>query len=420
MYFKLFKNKDFTLLTLASLISMTGTIIQDVAFSLYVLDITKSGTKFASVLALAALPQLILGPFCGVFADRFNRKKLLVFLNIIRGLIIFVPILLLNNESISLSAIYVIVIFLGCSSALYSPTNAGTIRIIMKEEHLADAIALKTIVDSIAYLGAPILGASVYSLFGIKFIIILNGISFIIAGLVQYFVNIPDINRCKGKLNLLNFKTDFIEGISYLYMQKKIWTLTISILIFNLFSIPLFTVGNGYLAKITFHATNVEFSLLETGSVIATFFGPVLFSLIKDRFSLEEIFERVILISAIIVAVIAVISCNFINNDKISFYIFLGIFFILCSIEVPLNIVIMTILQKSIDVKLSGRINGVISTLFMGLSPIGQICYGFLFQHVYIAIPYIISSLAYIMVVFIYKKNIKKIVEKESIEIKSF
>lgn len=65
----LLKNKDFSLLMAATFISL----------SLYVLDTTQYSVKFASVLVLSSLPQLILDPFCGVISDLVDRKKFMEF-----------------------------------------------------------------------------------------------------------------------------------------------------------------------------------------------------------------------------------------------------------------------------------------------------------------------------------------------------
>jgi len=59
------------------LVSILGSNIQSFALSLYVLRITGSATKFASVLGIAIIPRLILSPIAGVIADWFDRKKLL-------------------------------------------------------------------------------------------------------------------------------------------------------------------------------------------------------------------------------------------------------------------------------------------------------------------------------------------------------
>ncbi|MDO7205781.1 MFS transporter [Paraclostridium bifermentans] len=150
---------------------------------MYVLDTTQSSVKFASVLVLSSLPQLILGPFCGVISDWVDRKKFMVILNMISAMVIIVPTILLFNNKITLSVIYAIVITLGFIMAFYSPTSAGVIRIIVKDKKLSDAYAVNSFIDSIEYMIAPMLGAIVYSLFGLKIIFLLNGLSFILAAI---------------------------------------------------------------------------------------------------------------------------------------------------------------------------------------------------------------------------------------------
>lgn len=412
MNLKIFRNKSFVLMIIASFISSVGTSIQDISFSMYVLDLTKSGAMFATVLVLASLPQLILGPFCGVLADWFNKKYLIVIINLFNGAILIILSIFTVNIRISILMIYAIVMLLGFTSALYSPSSAGLLPIILDSDDLANGYTIRNYLSSIQALLGPILGALLYSLLGIGFVIFFNGLTFIIAAILQWLSKIPDNKKEKVKKSVFRFYTDFKEGINYVYSNKTIWWLAVSILIFNFFSIPIITVGNGYLAKVTFKVSNSEFSLIETVSVIATFVGPTLFLLIKNKISLEKLFQVVIFGSAVIIEIIGLISCNFINNNKVSFYIFLGIFFVLCVIEVPLNLAIMTMLQSSINTKFSGRVNGVISTLFMGIAPLGQICYGFIFDHVYIAIPYLISGAAYVIVILVYRMGLRSVTKE--------
>jgi len=73
MNLKLLKNKNLSLLILGSFVSFIGSGMQGFAFSLYVLSVTGSGSKFASILAASMIPRLILGPLgsCSVPVDIF-------------------------------------------------------------------------------------------------------------------------------------------------------------------------------------------------------------------------------------------------------------------------------------------------------------------------------------------------------------
>lgn len=59
----------------SKLISTLGTFIQNTAFALYVLDKTQSSTLFATVLMATLIPKILVGLFCGVLVDWFDRKK---------------------------------------------------------------------------------------------------------------------------------------------------------------------------------------------------------------------------------------------------------------------------------------------------------------------------------------------------------
>lgn len=401
----LLKNKDFSLLMAATFISTVGTIVQNTALSLYVLDTTQSSVKFASVLVLSSLPQLILGPFCGVISDWVDRKKFMVILNMISAMVIIVPTILLFNNKITLSIIYAIVITLGFIMAFYSPTSAGVVRIIVKDKNLSDAYAINSLIDSIEYMIAPMIGAIVYSLFGLKIIFLLNGLSFILAAILQFKIHIPLKKETIYKLSFKKFNSDFIQGITYIFNNKNLWYLAVTIMLFNFFSAPLFSVGTGYIAKLQFKVSNEQFSLIETIGVIASFMGPFLYAFTKNKISLQKLFQLSIFISAILILLISLISTNFINNLFGSYVLYLILFFIISLVEGPLNIAIMTLIQNSIDIEYIGRSNGIITTMFIGLVPLGQLFYGMLFDYMYIAIPYVISAIAYIALIMFYRRK---------------
>ncbi|TQO55716.1 MFS transporter [Paraclostridium bifermentans] len=401
----LLKNKDFSLLMAATFISTVGTIVQNTALSLYVLDTTQSSVKFASVLVLSSLPQLILGPFCGVISDWVDRKKFMVILNMISAMVIIVPTILLFNNKITLSVIYAIVITLGFIMAFYSPTSAGVIRIIVKDKNLSDAYAVNSFIDSIEYMIAPMIGAIVYSLFGLKIIFLLNGLSFILAAILQFKIHIPLKKETIDKLSFKKFNSDFIQGITYIFNNKNLWYLAVTIMLFNFFSAPLFSVGTGYIAKLQFKVSNEQFSLIETIGVIASFMGPFLYAFTKNKISLQKLFQLSIFISAILILLISLISTNFLNNLFGSYVLYLILFFIISLVEGPLNIAIMTLIQNSIDIEYIGRSNGIITTMFIGLVPLGQLFYGMLFDYMYIAIPYVISAIAYIALIIFYRRK---------------
>ncbi|WP_294188744.1 MFS transporter [uncultured Clostridium sp.] len=107
MKFNLLREKNFSLLMFGKITSLIGSNMQSFALSLFVLSTTGSATKFASILAITLIPQLLLGPFAGVIVDWFYRKNILIVLDLISGIVvtIFAVSYFITGE-ISLTNIY--------------------------------------------------------------------------------------------------------------------------------------------------------------------------------------------------------------------------------------------------------------------------------------------------------------------------
>lgn len=69
-------------------VSLMGSNMQQFVLSLYVLAITGSATMFATVLAISIIPRLLLSPIAGVFGDWFHRKKTIVTMDLINGVVV--------------------------------------------------------------------------------------------------------------------------------------------------------------------------------------------------------------------------------------------------------------------------------------------------------------------------------------------
>lgn len=181
--------------------SLVGSSMQNFALSLFVLATTGSATKFASILAVSIIPQLIIGPFAGVFVDWFYRKKLLIFLDFLSGSIttFFTAIYLIKGE-MPLGYIYVLVILLSVISTIFQPALQTIIPTIVNKDELVNANSVNSLVMALGSLLAPVLAGICYGAFGLKIIFIINAVTFFISSFSECFLNIPRVNEAKGKM----------------------------------------------------------------------------------------------------------------------------------------------------------------------------------------------------------------------------
>lgn len=205
----LIKQKDFFLLILGKLVSLLGSNMQQFALSLYVLALTGSATIFASMLSISIIPRLLLSPIAGVFGDWFDRKRSIVFLDFLNALIIGVyAVIFIFKGSLTIPMIYILVILLEITEIFFHSAMAAVIPSMVDKEELMEANSFNSLVMNIGQLIAPILGAALYGAFGLKIILIINSISFLLSAISEMFINIPKKPiRNLTKLILILLKT---------------------------------------------------------------------------------------------------------------------------------------------------------------------------------------------------------------------
>lgn len=382
MDFTLFRNRNFTLVIIGRFVSLLGTIFQEFALSLYVLNRTGSGTKFASVLAIALIPKLIIGPFAGVLADWFDRKKMVVLLDTMSGLIVagFAVLYIINGE-LTLLQIYILVLALSVISVLFGPAAGAMIPQIIKKDRLGDANSVSSFVTSLTSIIAPLLAGLVFGLVGLLAILIVNAISFLLSAISESFIQLPLDEEHKEK-NVIRFFKDFGEGIGVIKGNRDMMILLIIGALINFAISPMFAVCVPYVLKQKLLITNYQYGVFQALVCI----GPLVASLVAGKLMKKRPFYHIntmaFVFAGVLVLMIGIVchpSFMLLDGGKfISFVALIILSFGIVSAIVICNIAVGTAMQTKVDVKVLGRVIAVFSTLMMASTPLGQMIMGHL------------------------------------------
>lgn len=404
------KSKSFIILVLAKFISSIGTFVQSMAFALYVIDTTGSSILFASILMAALIPRVLLSPFCGVVVDWLNRKRLLVTLDLITGSLLLIIALLIGSDEISLPIIYGIAIAVGIMSSFDEPMVMTIIPSIFKaEKDVAAANAVNMIVLALGNIIGPILGVLIYTNFGIAIVLIVNGISFLFAALIQLFMQIPTDNVSDEKRTLKKFRVDFTEGIRYILQDKRMKIILSCIIFQNCFFNGATQVGIPFISRVDLKVSNTQFAFIEIIVILGVVFGASLSGIIKKKMTTDQLFVRMINIIGLAFLCIGIVVFGIINNLQISFYIILALYLVLGITSINVSIAFQTELQKEVDNKFLGRVSSIVMALIMASVPIGQGVYGWMFEVLPSEVPFIISAVVILLIAFSYRQVMKKL-----------
>lgn len=416
MNFKLLKDKNFSLLMFGKITSLIGSSMQTFALSLYVLATTGSATKFASILAVVIIPQLIIGPFAGVFVDWFNRKKLIVILDLLSGAIVSIfSLIYFTTGEMPLRYIYILAIVLSLVSTLFQPTIQTIIPTICKKEELVEVNSINSLIMSLGNVIAPLLGGVLYGLVGIGIIFIINAISFFVSALAECFINIPKSNNLKEKISFKLFWRDFSDGIKFSVKNKCILAISTLAMILN-FSLGAYTVGSVYIFKNILKISDFQFGLSEAVFVLAMIIATFMTSYLGKKYSAGRNMYQSLLGVGVITGIFGMVTYGPIKNSfesNLPPYIILLVITVILGLGLGIaNIFLGTLFQKIVPLDYMGRVGTVLSTVSMAAIPLSSMVFGMLFDIMPASIIFIIAGVLVIIPVQLYKKALLTVEDK--------
>ncbi|WP_433412551.1 MFS transporter [Microtetraspora malaysiensis] len=203
--------RDFRLLWTARSIATLGTGLLDVAVPAHVYAVTGSALATGLSLAFRYLPALLLGPFAGVIADRWDRRRIMITTDLMHTMAISVVLLAETPESIWL--IYVASIGQGTAAVIFRPAaQAHTPTVVGVGPLLTSANALGAFTTGVVGLSAPPIGGLLFATSGINTVI---GAA-IAASLLSATAIARTTTRSRAHGPAHNVLTDLIKGLRHL------------------------------------------------------------------------------------------------------------------------------------------------------------------------------------------------------------
>lgn len=341
-----------------------------IALPLLAIQFTQSPTLVAGLSVAATLPWLLFALTAGALADRLDRRKLMLWANLGRGVLPALLVFLILLDLGSIWALYVVALLVGVAETLYDTSAQSILPQLVHRDQLSRANGRLYAVELTAnqFVGPPLGGllvaAGVIAGFAVPAALWLAAVG----GLLL----VPGGFRVE-RAQKTTLRFDVGEGLRFLWNQKILRTLAGMTGIFNFASsaafavLVLFAVGPTSAMQLS----EVGFGLLLTASALGAFVGSFIAERVEARLGRSKSLALTIMGGALLVGAPAVTSNPYVLGP---------ILFVGGMLVVLWNVITVSLRQRITPDRLLGRVNSAYRLLAWGTMPLGAAAGGLLAQ----------------------------------------
>lgn len=236
--FEPLKNRNLRIYLGGQAISLLGTWMQATAQSWVVWELTQSESSLGIVVMLNSLPLFLLAPWAGGFADRFNRRMILLVTQSVAMLLAFTLAFLVQTELVQIWHIYILAFILGTIAALDFPAQQAFIGDLSGMTQVRQAVTLNIMGLQVARMIGPALAGILLKAVGSAAAFWINGFSFMVVLLSIFMVKShkQEIHR-RG-----SGRGQFREALDYVRSQPRMVDLLIFASLVTFFGLSIFNI----------------------------------------------------------------------------------------------------------------------------------------------------------------------------------
>ena len=183
------RQRDFSLLWFGGVLSVIGDYFLFIALPFFVYERTGSVLATGAMFAAETLPRLLFGSVAGVFVDRWDRKRTMVFADLSRA-VVLLPLLVVAAGG-PLALVYAVAFVEASVSMFFLPAKSAIIPNLVAERDLTAANSLDSLSEEVPSLIGPILGGALLGVVGLSGLVLLDIATYLVSALLISLISVP-------------------------------------------------------------------------------------------------------------------------------------------------------------------------------------------------------------------------------------
>jgi DHA3 family macrolide efflux protein-like MFS transporter len=368
-------------------ITTFGSLLVQYALLWHLTLTTKSGVVLALAAVFGFLPQAVVSIFAGVWADRVNRKVMIILSDSTIALATLGLAFFMLSGVDDLWLIFLVMAVRSVGAGIQMPAISALIPQIVPTDKLMRVNGINSSVQSSLLIIGPVAAAGIYSTFSLAAILFVDVVTAVIGLSLLATIAVPTLSRAASNEKPSYF-TDLREGLKYIFSHDLVrWVMVIYSIVFLLIVAP--SNLSPLMLVRTFGSDVWLLTILELAFGVGMVAGGALMAIFGSKADRLGMMVG----TSILFGVLAVVM-GFTTN-LILFYTL----FFLIGLAVPaFSTSSMTLLQETVEPERQGRVFGFVGIVMAVAMPIGMAVLGPLADIVSVEILLIITGVATVVI----------------------
>ena len=348
-------------------VSKIGDIMFDFANNTFLAGLNPTSLSLVAIYqSLEKVIGVLFNLFGGVIADSFKRKKIIIGTNFLSGIACIV-LSLISKEQWLVYAIVITNVILAFMSAFSGPSYKAFTKEVVKEDSISKLNSLLETTSTVIKVTIPMVAIFLYNILGVRGVLLLDGLSFLMAALLILFVTpVNEEVDTKEEMTISGVFNDLKVGFKYVYSHKPIFIIIILSALVN-FVLAAYNLLLPYSSQMFEGISDRLYGSFLTAQAIGGFLGSILSSFVNRSLSSR----RLLLFSACSGLMLMLTApLYFIFHNLIILIFSPALFSLFLSI---FNIQFFSIVQRDVDNEFLGRVFGIIFSVAILFMPLGTV-----------------------------------------------
>jgi MFS family permease len=350
--------RSFLLLWQGQLVSILGDVIYAIALGFWILATTGSTALMGGLMAASTLPRILVSPVAGVVVDRFDRRALMIWMDVIRGAAVVAVGIGAVAGFLQVWMVFAAGVIIGLCGAFFSPAVSSVIPDITGKSRIVQANSVFSMLGTGGNIVGNSVGGFLFQALGAPLLFLFNGISYLFSAGSLFFARVPAVVHAREKMH---FGEDLKSGFIFVWRIRGLRFLVLNAAVLNFFA------NMALVLLLPFYQRNPGLGPVKYGIAMAVFTGGMFLGMALTAVVKIPAARRFFWF----------IWCGLVSMLCLIFFPFVGSFPIATALlgiagfaNAVLNVFIMSVMQLGVPQNMRGKVFSLMGMITQGLTPI--------------------------------------------------